>query len=178
MLKDLIKNYSVIHIGGREYRVRYSLNALLCLEMIYKPLSEILKNDWKVWSIDDVIHLCHAGMCDRRCNKRAVNARRFELIKPELSELGSLIQVSDLPLLRLELVTAVLESLPQTHGDGKKTEENPLAERQMRAFYCDIMHRPEKEFFESTYREIDGRTEDYLVAKGLKKPPAVIQLDD
>ena len=178
MLKDLIKNYSVIHIGGREYRVRYSLNALLCLEMTYKPLSDVLKTDWKSWSIDDVIQLCRAGMCDRKCNRRAVNARRFELIKPELSELGSLIQVSDLPLLRLELVTAVLDSLPQTHGDGKKPEENPLAERQMRAFYCDIMHRPEKEFFESTYREIDGRTEDYLVAKGLKKPPAVIQLDD
>ena len=75
-------------------------------------------------------------------------------------------------------VTAVLDSFPQTRGNGKKPEENPLAERQMRAFYCDIMHRPEKEFFESTYREIDGRTEDYLVAKGLKKPPAVIQLDD
>ena len=178
MLKDLIKNYSVIHIGGREYRVRYSLNALLCLEMIYKPLSEILKTDWKVWSIDDVIHLCHAGMCDRKCNKRAVNARRFELIKPDLSELGSLIQVSDLPLLRLELVTAVLDSLPQTRGNGKKPEENPLAERQLRAFYCDIMHRPENELFDSTYREINDRTEDYLVAKGLKKPPAVIQLDE
>ena len=178
MLKDLIKNYNVIHIGGREYRVRYSLNALLCLEMTYKPLSDVLKTEWKSWSIDDVIQLCRAGMCDRKCNRKAVNARRFEFIKPDLSELGNMINMSDLPLLRLELVTAILDSMPQAQSGTKKQEENPLAERQLRAFYCDIMHRPENELFDSTYREINDRTEDYLVAKGLKKPPAVIQLDE
>ena len=37
MLKNIDKHYSIIHIAGREYRIRYSLNALLCLEILYKP---------------------------------------------------------------------------------------------------------------------------------------------
>lgn len=63
MLKDLIKGYSTIHIAGREYRARYSLNALLCLEMTYKPLDEILATPYPRWTLDDVIQLAHAAMC-------------------------------------------------------------------------------------------------------------------
>lgn len=177
MLKDLTKQYSILHIGDREYRVRFSLNALLCLELTYKPLAEILKTDWKQWSIDDVLHLCNACMCDRSCNKKAVNSRNFHLVKPTLAELGSLIDVSSLPMLKLELITAIADSMPQTPVNSKQPE-NPLAELQLRAFYCDIMGRSEKELFESTYKEINDRTENYLIAKGLKKPPQVIQLDD
>ena len=177
MLKDLIKNYSILHIGDREYRVRFSLNALLCLEVTYKPLAEILKTDWQNWSIDDVLHLCNACMCDRSCNKKAVNSRNFQAVKPTLAELGQLIDISQLSRLKFELVTAISESMPKVQATQKQPE-NPLAELQLRAFYCDIMGRSEKELFESTYKEINERTENYLVAKGLKKPPQVIQLDD
>ena len=55
MLKNLTKQYSVIHIAGKEYRVRYSLNALLCLEMTYKPLNEILAIPYREWGMEDVI---------------------------------------------------------------------------------------------------------------------------
>ena len=177
MLKDLIKNYSVLHIGDREYRVRFSLNALLCLEMTYKPLAEILKIDWKQWSINDVLNLCHAAMCDRSCNKKAVNSRNFQRVKPTLAEIGELIDISQLSQLKLELITAISDSMPQAPVNSKQPE-NPLAELQLRAFYCDIMGRPERELFDSTYKEINERTENYLVAKGLKKPPQIIQLDD
>lgn len=177
MLKDLIKQYSILHIGNREYRVRFSLNALLCLEMTYKPLSEILKTDWQNWSIEDILQLCHAGMCDLPQNIKAVNARNFEKIKPTLQQLGEVIEISSLPTLKFELVTAISDSMPKVQTTQQQPE-NPLAELQLRAFYCDIMGRSEKELFESTYKEINDRTENYLVAKGLKKPPQVIQLDD
>lgn len=177
MLKDLIKNYSVLHIGDREYRIRFSLNALLCLEMTYKPLAEILKSDWEKWSINDIINLCHAAMCDRSCNRNAVNSQNFHAVKPTLAELGSLIDVSSLPMLKLELITAIADSMPKVQATQKQPE-NPLAELQLRAFYCDIMGRPEKELFESTYKEINDRTDNYLIAKGLKKPPQIVQLDD
>lgn len=177
MLKDLIKNYSVLHIGNREYRVRFSLNCLLCLELTYKPLSEIIQTDWQSWNIEDVLRLCHAAMCDMPWNRKAVNARDFERVKPTLAEIGQSIDISQLSRLKLELVTAIADSMPKVQSTQKQPE-NPLAELQLRAFYCDIMKRPEKELFESTYKEINDRTENYLVAKGLKKPPQIIQLDD
>lgn len=177
MLKDLIKNYNILHIGDREYRIRFSLNALLCLEMTYKPLAEILKTDYKQWSINDVLNLCHAAMCDRSCNKKAVNSRNFQRVKPTLQELGEIITIPDLPQLKLELITAIADSMPNVQTTQKQPE-NPLAELQLRAFYCDIMGRPESELFSSTYKEISDRTDNYLIAKGLKKPPQIIQLDD
>ena len=177
MLRDLVKQYNILHIGNREYRVRFSLNALLCLELTYKPLSEILKTDWQNWSIEDILQLCHAGMCDRSCNKKAVNARNFQTVKPTLAELGALIDVSQLERLKFELITAISDSMPKSQSNDKQ-EENPLAELQLRAFYCDIMGRSENELFSSTYKEINDRTENYLIAKGLKKPPAIVQMLD
>ena len=157
--------------------MRYSLNCLLCLELTYKPLSEILQTEWQEWSIEDVLQLCHASMCDRSCNKKYVNARNFHAVKPTLAELGQLIDISQLSRLKFELVTAISDSMPKVQTTQQQPE-NPLAELQLRAFYCDIMGRSEKELFESTYKEINDRTENYLIAKGLKKPPQVIQLDD
>ena len=116
-------------------------------------------------------------MCDRSCNKKAVNARNFQAVKPTLAELGQLIDISQLSRLKFELITAISDSMPKVQTTQKQPE-NPLAELQLRAFYCDIMGRSEKELFESTYKEINDRTENYLVAKGLKKPPQIIQLDD
>ena len=177
MLRDLIKQYNILHIGNREYRVRFSLNALLCLELTYKPLSEILKTNWHDWSIEDILQLCHAGMCDRSCNRKNVNSRNFQAVKPTLAELGALIDVSQIETLKFELITAISDSMPKSQNNGKQ-EENPLAELQLRAFYCDIIGRSERELFSSTYKEINDRTENYLVAKGLKKPPQIVQMLD
>ena len=177
MLKDLVKQYSTLHIADREYHVRFSLNALLCLEMTYKPLAEILKTDWQNWGIEDVLQLCHAAMCDRPCNQKSVITRNFVAVRPTLDTLGKLIDVQQLPLLKMELITAIADSMPKSHGNDNQ-EENPLAELQLRAFYCDIMGHSEKDFFNSTYKEINDRTENYLIAKGLKKPPQVVQMLD
>ena len=177
MLRDLVKQYNILHLGKREYNIRFSLNALLCLEMNYKPLYEILKTDWQNWSIEDVLQLCHASMCDRSCNRKNVNSRNFQAVKPTLAELGALIDVSQLERLKLELITAISDSMPKSQSNDRQ-EENPLAELQLRAFYCDIMGRSESELFSSTYKEINDRTENYLIAKGLKKPPQIVQMLD
>ena len=42
MLSNLVRKCSVIHIAGKEFKIRYTLNALLYLEMQYKPIGEIL----------------------------------------------------------------------------------------------------------------------------------------
>lgn len=157
--------------------MRFSLNCLLCLELTYKPLSSILQTKWQEWSIEDVLQLCRASMCDMPWNKKAVNERNFKRVKPTLAELGQLIDVSRLSRLKEELITAIADSMPESDRNDKQPE-NPLAELQLRAFYCDIMGRPERELFNSTYKEINNRTESYLVAKGLKKPPQIVQMLD
>ena len=177
MLKDLIKTYSTIHIAGREYHVRYSLNALLCLEMTYKPLSEILRTEWQEWSIEDVLQLCHASMCDRSCNKKSVNARNFHAVKPTLAELGELIGMKELPSLRLEIISAIINSMPESSPDEKPSEKS-ANEGHQRAVYVDIMGRPEGEYWSSTNREITDRINYYLEAKGLKDTPTQVQTFD
>lgn len=177
MLKDLIKNYSTIHIANREYHVRYSLNALLCLEMTYKPLSEILQTEWQEWSIEDVLQLCHSAMCDRSCNKKYVNARNFHAVKPTLAELGELITMKELPSLRLEIISAIINSMPESSPDEKPSEKS-ANEGHQRAVYVDIMGRPEGEYWSSTNREITDRINYYLEAKGLKDTPTQVQTFD
>lgn len=177
MLKDLIKTYSTIHFAGREYHVRYSLNALLCLEMTYKPLSDILQTEWQEWSIEDVLQLCHAAMCDMPWNKKAVNARNFQAVKPTLSELGELITMKELPSLRLEIISAIINSMPESSPDEKPSEKS-ANEGHQRAVYVDIMGRPEGEYWSSTNREITDRINYYLEAKGLKDTPTQVQTFD
>lgn len=177
MLKDLIKTYSTIHIAGREYHVRYSLNALLCLEMTYKPLSDILQTEWQEWSIEDVLQLCHASMCDMPWNRKAVNARNFHAVKPTLAELGELIGMKELPSLRLEIISAIINSMPESSPDEKPSEKS-ANEGHQRAVYVDIMGRPEGEYWSSTNREITDRINYYLEAKGLKDTPTQVQTFD
>ena len=177
MLKDLIKQYSTLHIANREYRVRYSLNCLLCLELTYKPLSEILQTEWQEWSIEDVLQLCHAAMCDRSCNRKAVNSRNFHAVKPTLAELGEIIDMKELPSLRLEIISAIINSMPES-SPYEKPPEKSANEGHQRAIYVDVIGRPEQEYWNSTNREITSRINYYLEAKGLKDTPTQVQTFD
>ena len=157
--------------------MRYSLNCLLCLELTYKPLSEILQTEWQEWSIEDVLQLCHAAMCDMPWNRKAVNARNFHAVKPTLAELGELITMKELPSLRLEIISAIINSMPESSPDEKPSEKS-ANEGHQRAVYVDIMGRPEQEYWNSTNKEITSRINFYLEAKGLKDTPTQVQAFD
>ena len=178
MLKNIDKhyNYSIIHIAGREYRIRYSLNALLCLEILYKPLDEILKTDFRSGGIDDVIQLVHAAMCSVSKNFKAVNRRDFEYVRPTVAELGELINTSDLPLLRREIIDAVLDSIPESQeNDDKEKPVKAFNEGHQRALYVDVMGRPEREYWSSTNKEIADRIDYYMEVRGMKETPELVQ---
>lgn len=177
MLKDLIKKHSIIHIAGREYRVRYSLNALLCLEMLYKPLDDILKTPFPQWSVEDVVQLAHAAMCCLPKNFKAVNRRDFENIRPTVAELGELISIEDLPVLRVELIAAIIDSMPQNVNQeaDPNAVEYAMNEGHQRAMYVDVMHRPEGEYWSSTNKEITERIDYYLEASGQKEAPIKVR---
>ena len=175
MLRDIIPNYSIIHIAGREYHIRYSLNALLCLEMIYKPLPELLKVPFADWSIEDVLQLAHAAMCSLPENRKAVTFRDFDYVEPTLAELGELVSMEDLPLLRLELADAILSSLPAPSDAGEENAPTrAMHEGHQRAMYVDVIGRPEAEYWESTNKEIAQRIDCYFEVKGEKEPPVLV----
>lgn len=174
-LIDLTKSYSVIHISGRAYRVRYSLNALLCLEMTYKPLNEIIKRRVNEWSIEDVLQLTRAALCDLPENRKAVIKRDWEHIKPSIDMLGKNIDVKDLLILKAELADAIINSLPRAVV-GAKNSSDEVDYMKLRAIYCDELKRPDKEFWTSNMKEIKERTDAYLEVKGYKEPVEKVQM--
>ena len=176
-LKDIDRQYSLVHIAGREYRVRYSLNALLCLELMYKPLAEILQTHFAEWTAEDVLQLTRAALCSCPWNRKAVSRRDFEAVSPTLSELGERIQPSDLPLLRIELIAAVVDSMPKPQGNDEQNQTPAKAfhEGHQRALFCDVMGHSEREYWDSTNREIVQRIDCYLEAKGEKDAPTLVQ---
>lgn len=179
MLSDLEKNESIIHISGREYRVRYSLNCLLCLENEFAPIEEILKIDYDKWDHDTVIHLIHAAMCDMPWNRKAVNNRDFKYVKPDLFSIGQSVKAQDLPTLRLEIADAILHSFPESDGDGSaKDNSNSSDEGHLRALAVDVIGISEKEFWNSSYKDLHTRINKYLEVKGMKEMPIEIKMYD
>ena len=178
MLKSLIRNNSVIHIEGKEYRVRYSLNCLLYLEIKYKPLDEMFKNDFINWNIEDILQLARAAMCDMPWNRKAVNNRDFDNIKPTLQELGHKIRKQDLSKLKSEIIEAILNSMPDAEFEDKDFPEKMTNEGHQRAMFVDIMGKSEKEFWNSNHKEISERINFFLETKGLKEIPDLVQMYD
>lgn len=177
MLAELIPEESIIHIGGREYRVRYSLNAFLCLETMYKPLEEILQTDYDLWDDETVLQLCHAAMCDMPWNRRAVNRRQWNKVRPDLFELGKMIRPEDFKALRMELADAVIASLPDSEGTSKENTAAADAGH-LRALMVDVIGLSQQEFLESSFKELHQRADKYLEVKGMKEMPVEIQMTD
>lgn len=179
MLTELLHSESIIHIAGREYRVRYSLNALLCLEMTYKPLNDILAVDFKNWDMDTVLHLAHAAMCDLPKNRKAVSRRNFEHVRPDLHDLGAMIRVNDLPALRKEIADAILNSFPDVSGNTNTEKSHEASdEGHLRALAVDVVGITEEEFWSNSYRDNYQRIDKYLEVKGMKDMPVEIQMTD
>ncbi len=176
-LTNIDRQHSLIHIAGREYRVRYSLNALLCLEVTYKPLTEILQTHFMDWTAEDVLQLVRAALCSCPWNRKAVSRRDFDAVSPTLSELGERIRPTDLPLLRVELMGAILDSMPSADANAEAAETPAKAfhEGHQRALFVDVMGRSEQEYWDSTNREISQRIDCYLEVKGDKQAPELVK---
>ena len=174
-LKNLDKSYSVIHIAGREYRVRYSLNALLCLECTYKPIEEILKTPAEKWDIECILQLVRAGLCDLPRNKKAIIRRDWDNIRPTIDELGRSIAIQDFMVLRNEIIDALTNSFPEP-VIGEKSGNSEINYANMRSMYCDIMHMSDSDFWTSNLKEIQERTDSYMEVKGLKEPVQTMQM--
>lgn len=182
MLKDLVGRYSVLHFAGKEYRTKFSLNCMLCLEMMYKPLSEILKLEYTDWSEEDVLQLARAAMCDLKENKEAVDDREFRRVQPSLFELGMIIKPEDIPALRLELANCIFYSLPDPRQSSSDDENSPhryyTDEGHLRALYVNVMGNSEDDFWNKNRRELEKEVDRYLEVKGLKERAVVVKTYD
>ena len=185
MLKDLERKSYMLHIGGAEYRIRYSLNSRLCLEQCYKPLDEILLTKPYNWSIEDVLQLIRAGFVDTYYNKRAVIRRDWNNIRIKrgkkyltIADLGKIIKPKDLVAIKIELIEAVIGSFPEPIM-GTETKDfdegrSGVNYQQLHTLDCDILHRPNSEFWISTIKEIYERIDSYLIVKGMKETPVEV----
>lgn len=182
MLKDLISKYSVIHIAGQDFRTKFSLNCLLCLEVEYVPIADLLKKDLDDWSIQDITQLAHAAMCDLPENREAVNDRNFRAVQPDLYTLGNLITMKDIPRLKKELLEAVYQAFSASSGQSDNSKDPHLRytdEGHLKALYCNIMGNPEELFWSKNRKEIERDIDRYLEVKGQKERPIVVkQFDD
>lgn len=181
MLRELDRQYDIIHIAGREYRIRFDLNAMLCLETVYRPIEELF--DPRQWSERDIIELTRAALCALDENYPAVKRRDFFGIRPDERELRELIRIEDLNTLRLELARAVAHAYPEQseRTAGSEAQEGKRYYSGIghtKAIFCDEMGNSDELFWSSTYRELDSRIGFWLEAKGLKERPVVVRKYD
>ena len=97
--------------------------------------------------------------------------------RPTVAELGELIRPEDLPLLKLELINAIVDAMPAPGSQeyDPNAVDHALHEGHQRAMYVDVMHRPEGEFWASTNKELTQRIDCYLEASGQKEAPVKVR---
>ena len=174
MLASLVPQYSIIHIAGKKYRIRYTLNTLLYLEQCYKPIYQLIEN-LDAWNINDTLHLAAAAMCSLPWNKKAVIQQDWENIKPNIFELGETIESRDLRTLNAEIMHAISQSFPPPIVGKKTSGQKDIDGLRLRAVYVDSMGRPLKELLDSTLGEVTQRIEAYNEANGYKEPMVHVQ---
>lgn len=74
---------------------------------------------------------------------------------------------------------AILQALPED-APNKKTQKNTEkgGAGMLFSLYCDVMYRPEEEFWCATLREVTERWERYAILKGYRQAPLQIQRYD
>ena len=158
-----------LNLGGQEKRVRFSLNALLCLEMTFRPLGEILETPAEQWDMQTVCQLVRAACCSLPENHAAVAHWDFDAVQPDLADIGEMITPDCLPRLRRELAEAILSALPPPSPEAEDSGA-AMNEGHLLALCVDVMGIPQTELQAMTHREIRSRVEHWEEIKGLKKP--------
>ena len=74
-------------------------------------------------------------------NRKAVDRRDFEHVFPTLSELGEIVTAADLPLMRIELIAAIVDAMPSANENAETPSENASAfhEGHQRAMFVDVI---------------------------------------
>lgn len=161
MLTDLLKSFTPVFLGGEEYKLRYSINSELCLEMTYKPLRDILSAPFPQWTDEDILQLLRAGFCDLPENKDAVNRRQWDGIQPDLQTLGAALRPEDRTAAVLSILESVAASFPEKKDDAPAEAPADQDEGDLYAYCRYQMGMSDEEFFSYTEKELAYRIERY-----------------
>ena len=184
MLQDMIKNFVPVTIGGEEFRLRYSLNSELCLEVMYIPLRDILQKPFDDWTNEDILQLLRAGFCDLPENRSAVNSRDFGGVQPDLATLGAVMRREDRISVIMSILDAISASFPSASEDAGEAPADQ-DEGDLYAFCVYKMGMSPEEFWGHTERELQYHMERYarintpVKAAESKEPEIIIkEIDD
>lgn len=161
MLTDLLKTFTLVFLGGEEYKLRYSINSELCLEMTYKPLRDILSTPFPQWTDEDILQLLRAGFCDLPENRGAVNHRQWDGVQPDLQTLGTLLRPEDRTAVVLSILEAVAASFPEKKDDAPSSDSDDQDEGDLYAYCRYKLGMSDEEFFGYSEKELAYRIERY-----------------
>ena len=175
-LKDLIPLKIPITISNQNFHLRYSLLSELYLEQQELSRNEITDRNLFSLSDNEITHLLRAGLFDfyHKENKRFIEGFEFDSMKPSFEEVFALIDFENKEILILQLIQAIIKSLPVppvggTSESTSNSNKKGIDYAWFRCLYVDILHRPDMDFWNSTLREIFDRYDMYATAKGYKE---------
>lgn len=113
MLKDIDAIKIPFEVKGKKLYLLYNLNSLLYLEHMtdYETLKD--KSPDK-WTTDDLLHYLRALLmdCFYEQNKKLIEKRDFEHVKPTLTELGRMFDEASPEEILIQVLTAIADAFP------------------------------------------------------------------
>lgn len=125
MINELDKTkYTKIKIAGVEYSLRFNVNSFRYIEEYFGDINEFLNRELLNSNIDTALHMLRAGMMNApeniEHNEEFISKREFDKVVPSLARLGDIITYEDLPLIAVQLVSAMAGSISSGIVDSQK----------------------------------------------------------
>ena len=125
MINELDKTkYTKIKIAGVEYSLRFNVNSFRYIEEYFGDINEFLNRELLNSNIDTALHMLRAGMMNApeniEYNEEFISKREFDKVIPSLARLGDIITYEDLPLIAVQLVSAMAGSISSGIVDSQK----------------------------------------------------------
>lgn len=116
MINELDKTkYTIIEIAGVQYPLRFNMNSFRYIEEYFGDINEFLSRDLLDSNIDTALHMLRAGMMNApenlTVNEEFISKREFDKVVPSIAKLGDIITYEDLPMIAVQLLSAMANSI-------------------------------------------------------------------
>ena len=164
----------------RTYTPKREFPYKLPRNVYYDNINDIMGKHVEEMEAKDVLHLLRAGLidCYFEQNKDAIKEGRFDDVIPTLADLGHVLDESDTSGIALQIVRALIGSMPVPPVGEVKKERGEIDYKSLHSALVDVVKISEETFWGSTLRELCERWETYLVVTGKAEPTPEVQLFD
>lgn len=176
MLLDLIPQKHNMKLGSHNIQLRLPLYSLLFCETKGYTSKDLLNAD----CTNDCIRTFYAASCVGALIK-ADDLGDFSVF--ENKEIKEFLDTAFETGLKFYIYENLIETwkmaLPNVFDLTGKSGNDEIDYQHLRGFYCDMMQRPETDFWLSTFAEIYERQNTFAIIKGWKKAPTkIMEYDD